>query len=235
MPFSPSVTESVLVKAARCCCLCRKFAGVKIEVHHAVQEADGGSNEENNAVSLCFDCHCDVGHYNPRHPKGKKFKPSEVLKHRDAWFALVASGKAGPNNPWPSEDPDVKLIRFYRGCFNRPVFQDTYVREGSYADFDKAIEDTITALNTGTLKDRSGTVVDKGKGTSKLINPNWMQRMEAITLMLRSIRQRYAVAEREQNHHQPDVSGWMDHTRHEVIHLFNDLCDEAGVPPLPNI
>lgn len=60
-----------------------------MEVHHLVQEADGGTNKLDNAIPLCFDCHCDAGHYNSQHPKGSKFSINELVKARDDWYARV--------------------------------------------------------------------------------------------------------------------------------------------------
>lgn len=34
----------------------------------------------------CFDCHADMGGVNPEHPKGNSYSPSELRKHRDAWY-----------------------------------------------------------------------------------------------------------------------------------------------------
>ena len=75
--------------AARRCCVCRRFKGVGVEVHHIVPEADGGDNSLGNAIVLCFDCHCAAGHYNPKHPRGTKFSRGELRKHRDAWIQKV--------------------------------------------------------------------------------------------------------------------------------------------------
>jgi hypothetical protein len=44
-----------------------------------------------NCIPLCFECHAEVGSYNAEHPKGRKFSPAELGKHRDAWFAQVKS------------------------------------------------------------------------------------------------------------------------------------------------
>jgi DNA-binding MarR family transcriptional regulator len=86
MPFSRSVREEALVRSGRRCCLCHRHAGVNLEVHHIVQEADGGPNMIENAIVLCFDCHANVGHYNPHHPRGTKYSPQELRRHRDAWW-----------------------------------------------------------------------------------------------------------------------------------------------------
>lgn len=96
MGFSPKTKTDSLVAAARHCCVCRKFKGIKIEVHHIIQEADGGSNDFENAIPLCLDCHVDAGHYNPRHPKGTKFSKEELRKQRDAWYQIVKEHKIQP-------------------------------------------------------------------------------------------------------------------------------------------
>lgn len=92
MGFSNKIKDQVLVKSARHCCVCRRYKGVGIEVHHITPSAEGGGDDIDNAIALCFDCHCSAGHYNPKHPRGIKFKPSELLKHRDTWWKIVESG-----------------------------------------------------------------------------------------------------------------------------------------------
>jgi len=67
-----------------------------MEVHHIVQKADGGANDLDNAIVLCFDCHCSAGHYNSRHPRGTKFRPSELRKHRDTWHKAVEEAGIKP-------------------------------------------------------------------------------------------------------------------------------------------
>lgn len=86
MPFSTEVREEALIKSARCCCICHRFTGIKIEVHHITQESKGGANTIDNAIALCFDCHAEAGHYNPQHPRGTKYSPRELIKHRDNWW-----------------------------------------------------------------------------------------------------------------------------------------------------
>ena len=95
MPFTPPVAAEALVASGRHCCLCHRFCGVKIELHHITPESEGGSDELDNCIPLCFDCHAEVGHYNSKHPRGRKFSPTELRLHRDRWFERVASN-AGP-------------------------------------------------------------------------------------------------------------------------------------------
>lgn len=44
-----------------------------------------------NCIPLCFNCHADVGHYNPNHPKGTKYSESELRMHRERWYDAIKS------------------------------------------------------------------------------------------------------------------------------------------------
>lgn len=93
MGFSESVKREALIAAGRHCCLCHRYKGVKVEVHHIVPEAQGGSNDEDNAIALCFDCHADAGHYDVKHPRGNRVRPEELRIARDRWHSKVESGE----------------------------------------------------------------------------------------------------------------------------------------------
>ncbi len=62
--FPFNICEQVLVACRRSCCICNKFCGSKIELHHIVQKADGGTDTFENCIPLCFDCHAEVKAYN---------------------------------------------------------------------------------------------------------------------------------------------------------------------------
>jgi hypothetical protein len=89
MAFSTETRTQALVLAARHCCVCHRYKGQKIEVHHIVPASEGGDDTSDNAIALCFDCHADAGHYNPRHPRGTKFSPQELKQARDIWHIAV--------------------------------------------------------------------------------------------------------------------------------------------------
>ena len=100
MGFSQAVREEILVKSARHCCVCRKAKGTNLEVHHIKPQEQGGDDSIENAICLCFDCHADAGHYFAGHPKGTKLSPAELLKHKKAWFEIVAQHKiTAPQTP----------------------------------------------------------------------------------------------------------------------------------------
>ncbi len=83
MSFDPQVRTTALLWCDRHCCLCKKACGVNIEVHHLVPESEGGSNQIENAIPLCFDCHSEVMRYNNEHPRGTKYKIEELRDRRD--------------------------------------------------------------------------------------------------------------------------------------------------------
>lgn len=108
MPFSRTIREEALVKAQRHCCVCHEFAGRSVNVHHIRQESQGGENTLENAIVLCLRCHAEAGHFNPQHPLGTKYSPSELTKHRDIWHEACLNGSANY-----SSTVEVKVKRTY--------------------------------------------------------------------------------------------------------------------------
>jgi len=69
-----------LIWCDRHCCLCGKKCGPRIEVAHIDPK---GSATLDNAIPLCFDCHQTTGSYNPRHPRGRSYRPAELKARRE--------------------------------------------------------------------------------------------------------------------------------------------------------
>ena len=93
MPFNIHTKTEMFVRCNRQCCLCLKQCGINMEAAHIIAEAEGGSNEFDNGIPLCFDCHQEVGSYNNQHPRGNKIRPEELRARRDRVYQLVASGQ----------------------------------------------------------------------------------------------------------------------------------------------
>ena len=105
MGFPSKIREDIFVKSARHCCVCHRYKGIKVEIHHILPKKQGGEDTFENAISLCFDCHSDAGHYFAGHPKGSKFSPEELLKHKNEWFRIVQEHQIESSNL-----PNVELI-----------------------------------------------------------------------------------------------------------------------------
>lgn len=148
-----------------------------------------------------------------------------------------------PHNARRAKLSDADMIAFYAQCFDRPAFQDYFRQEGAMEAFDRAIEDTITAINTGSLRSRDGVVLQTAKGKACLRNADWRGQMDAIVDLLRALRSRYALAiklglisvdERSngtefyciRDHH---TAEWMDQTRGEIMRMFSAVANEAGI------
>jgi 5-methylcytosine-specific restriction endonuclease McrA len=86
--FDREEVANLLIKGHRRCCVCHRFCGSKMEIDHIVQRADGGGNEIENAIAVCFDCHAEIHHYNNKHPKGRKFTPEEIKGHKTRWLEI---------------------------------------------------------------------------------------------------------------------------------------------------
>lgn len=93
MPFPVEVRERALLAAARHCCVCRRYKGVLLEVHHITPKSKGGEDTFENAIALCFECHAWAGHYFSGHPKGSKYSPEQLRAAREQWYARVEAGQ----------------------------------------------------------------------------------------------------------------------------------------------
>ena len=191
-----------------------------------------------NAVWLCQNCakliDSDASRYT-----------TDLLRRwrRLSEEAAMLSVESIPTPTSTANDDD--LIRFYASCFDRPAFQDLFHQEGNMEAFDRAIEDTITALNTGCLRARDGTILQQAKGKAYITNHDWRAKLDSVVDILRAIRSRYDIAVvhgallvghddgRRQwyciNDHA--LALWMDETRAQAITLIAELCKEAGVQP----
>src|SRR5688572_22644246 len=127
MSFSASLREKLLLWCDRRCCLCKRRCDVLIEVHHIVPEGKGGSDDEDNAMPLCFDCHAKVSHYDTEQPIGTRFKFGELKKRRDQvydehtrhlvpalHYEIQRQGRALPDIGFivthPGQTPPVQLL-----------------------------------------------------------------------------------------------------------------------------
>ena len=89
MSIAQEVVDRMMVKCARRCCICRRFRPTKLQVHHIVERSNGGSDDEDNLIVVCFTCHSDV---HTKVPFARRFSTAELRGHRDALVLLVSNG-----------------------------------------------------------------------------------------------------------------------------------------------
>lgn len=132
MGFSTKIKEEVLELCARHCCVCHRYSGGNMEVHHIKPQAEGGEDILENAIPLCFDCHAFAGHYNPKHPKGIKYSQEGLLKNKENWFKKVKEENI------TSKPTFVELLinnKEYKGFFE-PIFikeKTSYIERDSFS------------------------------------------------------------------------------------------------------
>jgi uncharacterized protein YqkB len=78
MPFSQALKDKVKRMAAFQCCRCREIG---IDIHHIVPQAQGGSDDIDNAAPLCQNCHDRFG--------ANAEKRKEIRQMRDWWYDVV--------------------------------------------------------------------------------------------------------------------------------------------------
>ena len=89
------ISTKVLADCGRCCCLCRRFSPIRLQVHHIVPQGEGGADELDNAIALCLTCHTDV---HTKAPFTRRFTVEELKMHRENVYRLVAEGKLPAGN-----------------------------------------------------------------------------------------------------------------------------------------
>lgn len=175
MGFPKDIREKALVASGRRCCICTRFKSINIEVHHIIQEADGGANDFENAIPLCLDCHANAGHYNSRHPKGTKYQPSELRKHRDKHYEFIEKHRIRNDNSSISQfylktsNLDV-MNELFDGDFSQIPYEGAYLIENNVLKYMKYYHKLATSEDRSKIPNpRYDSVVDyKNKYGNKI-------------------------------------------------------------------
>ena len=149
-------------------------------------------------------------------------------------------------SPAQNTEQDISLIKFYVQCFDRPAFQDDIRQEGRMEDFDRAIEDTIIALNTGVLRTRDGDIIKQADGKAFVQNPEWREKLYNVVDILTAIRRRLMIAEHDHVYsfysdngydgmycfNDRELEEWFNSSREEILKIMSSICREIGVHEL---
>lgn len=85
--FPEQVAAELLAKCKRRCCVCLRWCGLRMHIHHIVPESEGGSGSSENGIPVCLDCHAEI---ESRSNMGRRFSREELVLHRSQWFSVVA-------------------------------------------------------------------------------------------------------------------------------------------------
>ena len=121
--------------------------GFKMELDHIDPKANGGPDTIDNAIPVCFECHAEIHAYNDKHPRGRKYRPEELKKHKEQWLNLCTKSAAFAS-PVPARTdvgPFQALIDELE--FNRAVTASTHDKHAiplfETAMFDRCVSEGI--------------------------------------------------------------------------------------------
>jgi hypothetical protein len=135
--------DRILARCGRCCCICRRFAPLHLQVHHIIEKGDSGTDDEDNLIATCLTCHSDV-HTNTK--LTRRFSREELKLHRQNVYGLVAEGKlpGGPAVP----DADSKALEAIVRSLNITPTDPQPMGQTAGAPFPETVEILLHAVRS---------------------------------------------------------------------------------------
>ena len=173
MSFPETAVAKLLADCKRHCCVCWRRCGFRIELHHIQPRSEGGSDDIENAIPVCFNCHAEIESAGPR---GRRFTQRKLKEHRRRWLELVAS------------NPGVLIDAAQRQTETGPLealhaeldFNGMALREGDLPPLAVLQFERATATNAlSTLAQETRELIQRVYATSRLINYH-LQAMAAM-------------------------------------------------------
>jgi HNH endonuclease len=85
MAFPEAGVAQLLADSKRHCCVCWRWCGTKMHLHHIIPRAEGGPDEIENAIPVCLDCHAEI---ESRGNMGRQFSHAELREHKRRWLEI---------------------------------------------------------------------------------------------------------------------------------------------------
>src|SRR5437867_102376 len=85
MAFPEDGVAQLLADCKRHCCVCWRWCGSKIQLHHILPKKQDGPDEIDNAVPVCMDCHAEI---ESKSNMGRHFSQAELLEHKRRWLEI---------------------------------------------------------------------------------------------------------------------------------------------------
>jgi 5-methylcytosine-specific restriction endonuclease McrA len=58
--FSPEVVALPVSRLQASCCVCLRWCGHRMHIHHIVPKAENGAGTYENGIPVCLDCHAEI-------------------------------------------------------------------------------------------------------------------------------------------------------------------------------
>lgn len=194
--FPRNQVAELLAHCHRRCCICHRFCGVKIETDHISQPKEGGTDEIENAIPVCFECHAEIHSYNPQHPRGRKYTAEELREHKAQWLEIcrtrpetfVNAHRNADVGPLQAliDELEFNLAASRQQTGNEPgcPFQDAQflraTREGAISVLDERLKQSIIEayIQMGLANQSITSVLNTPRGTN-LWHPGAAQKLSA--------------------------------------------------------
>lgn len=85
MAFAENDVAQLLAECKRHCCVCWRWCGLRIQLHHIVPKAQDIPDEIGNAIAVCLDCHAEI---ESKSNMGRHFTRAELLEHKRRWLEI---------------------------------------------------------------------------------------------------------------------------------------------------
>ena len=95
MAIPQATTDAILARCGRYCAICWKHKPLHIQLDHIVAQADGGTDDEDNLVPICIECHAS------KHTKTRMtraFTAAEIRKRRDRLYEVLEQAPLREND-----------------------------------------------------------------------------------------------------------------------------------------
>jgi len=153
MAFDRDQVADLLAKCHRRCCICHRFCGFKMETDHIKPTGEGGKDDIDNALPVCFECHSEIHCYNTDHPRGRRFTERELRTHKEQWLKICENNPGIFSQPFQSS---------YAGPLNSLIDELEYNIKAceclgsslSISQFDEALRRGAISLLEPDLKDK---------------------------------------------------------------------------------
>jgi hypothetical protein len=116
-----------------------------METDHIIPEGDGGQNNIENAIPLCFDCHAEVHSYNDNHPRGRKYTTDELRLHKVNWIEVC---EKNPNLIHDNINPKDSVLL---SLINELEFNKFIITYSQYVSIPLETKQFHAILNSGML------------------------------------------------------------------------------------
>ncbi len=169
MAFDRDEVAALLAKCHRRCCICHRFCGFKMETDHMKPAGKDGTDDIDNALPVCFECHAEIHCYNNDHARGRKFTETELRIHKEQWLKICENNPGIFSQPFQSSDA---------GPLNSLIDELEYNQQAamlwgsslSVSQFDEALRRGAISLLEPELKDKINSAYTHINRLNQLFN-----------------------------------------------------------------